>query len=187
MSVAFIVDSYTEKKILQKLCYGAPIRMTNLNGVDVSITAIAKAVASLIRLLKGRHFPIVVVFDREGRGESSEALEQSLRRLLGELYDGEEEIIISCPDRMIENWMLGDATYFRNAFGIELPQNFEGENGKSWIRRVLREKNITYDELTVGVGIFCNIDTKVVSSSSKSFNRLQRQANPYCPWLRRLL
>jgi len=64
MSVAFIVDGYTEKKVLQRLCPGCPIRMTNLNGSDVSIEAIAKIVNSLVKLLKGRSFPVLIIFDR---------------------------------------------------------------------------------------------------------------------------
>ena len=52
MGCAFIVDGQTEKKIVQHLCRDAPVRMTNLNGKDVSIAAIAKRVSSLIKLLK---------------------------------------------------------------------------------------------------------------------------------------
>jgi hypothetical protein len=187
MPAAFVVDGFTEKKILQNLCPGMPIRMTNLNGADVSITAIGKVVSSFIKLFKDRYFPIFVVVDREGRVASSETLEQLLHEELTDVYGvPRDQVIVACPDRMIENWMLGDTVYFREVYEIQLNENFEGQNGKSAIRRLLAEKNVAYHELTVGVGIFCDIDPHVVSSTSESFARLRRRADPYCAWLRRI-
>jgi hypothetical protein len=63
MGAAFIVDAPTEKKILQGLCPDSPIRMTNLNGKDVAIAAIAKRVSSLLKLLKGRYYPVIILVD----------------------------------------------------------------------------------------------------------------------------
>jgi hypothetical protein len=78
MSAAFIVDGVTEKRIVQGLCPGSPVRMTNLNGKGVTPAAIAKAVYSLISLLKGRHYPVFVICDREGRIETSAVIEEAL-------------------------------------------------------------------------------------------------------------
>jgi hypothetical protein len=185
MSVAFVVDGHTEKKIVQRLCPGSPIRMTNLNGVDVSVSAMAKVVSSLIKLFKGRYFPVFVVVDRENRKETSEALEHLL---CDELKAREElkgdHIIVACPDRMIENWMLADSVFFHNRYGIQVDEMVEGRGGKTIIRRLLTTKRITYHELTVGVDIFCGIDPKQVSRSSASFRRFQDRASPYCSWLR---
>ncbi len=49
---AFIVDGFTEMDILTKICPKSPIKRTDLNGKDVTINAMAKKIASHIRLLK---------------------------------------------------------------------------------------------------------------------------------------
>jgi hypothetical protein len=188
MSAAFIVDGHTEKQILQRLCQkNTPIRMTNLNGKDVSITAIAKAVSSFIKLFKDRYFPVFVIFDREGREQSSEGLEELLKEELTRQYCiHAQQIVVGCPDRMIENWMLGDTVYLYQKYDIQIAERYEGQNGKSIIRRLLAEKDVTYHELTVGVEIFSHIDPHVVCKADASFNRFRNRADPYCNWLRRV-
>lgn len=186
MPVAFIVDGYTEKKILQRICCGAPIRMTDLNGRNVSVGAIAKSTGTHIRLFKGRYFPVFVIVDREGKELSATQMEQALREeLCNQPKVNIDEVIIVCPDRMIENWMLGDHLYFRNEFNIEITKSCEGKDGKAIIRRLLKEKNINYHETTVGVDIFCRINPHLVCETNASFARLWREAQHFCPWLRR--
>lgn len=85
MPAAFIVDGLTEKKIIQRLCKGVTVRTLSLNGKNVALTAIAKAAFSLIKLFKGRHYPIILIVDREGRSDTSEDIEEELARLLAEL------------------------------------------------------------------------------------------------------
>ena len=67
---AFIVDGLMEKRIIQKVCPGKPVRLLNCNGKAVSYEAAAKRVASLVRLLKN-NYPIVIIFDREERSDTS--------------------------------------------------------------------------------------------------------------------
>jgi hypothetical protein len=185
MPAAFIVDAQTEKKIVQTICPGVTVRTTNLNGYDVSIDAIAKAVSSLIRLFKGRYFPVFIIIDREGRTQSSEELERHLESELAENHgiDG-SQIIVTFPDRMIENWMIGDVIFFDQVYDIQIAGQYEGQNGKSIIRRLLAEKKITYHETTVGVGIFSHIDPNNICHCSASFKRFRDRAKPYCSWLR---
>ncbi|MET4493248.1 DUF4276 family protein [Bradyrhizobium sp. LA7.1] len=184
MSAAFIVDGLTEKKIIQRLCKGATVRTLALNGKNVALTAIAKAACSLIKLFKGRHYPIVLIVDREGRADLSEEIEEELARLLGELGVAENEIIVSCPDRMIENWMLGDNQYFEEVYDIKISRQYEGTHGKVEIRRLLSAKKISYHEVAVGVEIFCSIDPRRVASEVQSFRRFRTKVGLYCPWLR---
>jgi hypothetical protein len=82
MSLAFIVDGLTEKRIVQALCPNAPVRMTQLNGKDVTVAVLAKAAATLLRVYKERHFPVILLVDRETRELSSTALESALRDAL---------------------------------------------------------------------------------------------------------
>ncbi len=187
MSAAFIVDGHTEKQILQRLCQDTPIRMTNLNGKDVSITAIAKAVSFFMKLFKDRYFPVFVIFDREGSEQSSEGLEELLKEeLISQYCIDAKQLIVACFDRMLENWMLGDTIYFYETYDIQIVECHEGKNGKSIIRRLLAEKDVTYHELTVGVEIFSHIDPHVVCKANASFNCFCNRADPYCNWLRRV-
>jgi len=64
---AFIVDGYTELKIVQNICPGQPIKRTDLNGKSVTIVAMAKKIAWHIRLLGNRYYPIIILVDKEER------------------------------------------------------------------------------------------------------------------------
>lgn len=185
MGAAFIVDGQTEKKIIQHICPEAPIRMTNLNGKNVNIAAIAKTVSSFIKLFKGRYFPVFVLVDREGRNQSAEEIERLLHHELVDCYGlAANDVIVSCPDRMIENWMLADSTYFNRVHGILIESILEGKNGKKELRRLLSEKKIAYHELTVGVEIFVRINPAEMRRNSLSFRRLAERSENICRWMR---
>jgi len=185
MSFAFIVDGQTEKKIIQHLCPDSPIRMTNLNGKDVSVAAIAKRVSSLIKLLKGRYYPVLVLVDRENRQLSAAELESSLEDELANQYGiSTDGLIISCPDRMIENWMLSDAPYLKQAFDIDAPKPAEGLHGKGIMKQLLAKRNAVYHELTIGVEIFTRLDPQQLRANSESFLRMAHRTEHSCRWLR---
>jgi hypothetical protein len=185
MPAAFIVDGLTEKKIIQKVCEGSTVRTTGLNGKNVTLTAIAKVVHSFVRLFKDRHYPVVVVIDREGRPEPSDQIEQELTQLLVGMGVKECNIIVSCPDRMIENWMLGDFEYFDEVFDLQLSSSYEGANGKGEIRRLLRQKEISYHETSIGVEIFTQMNPSIVACNSPSFARLGARCAHFCHWIMR--
>ncbi|WCS24831.1 hypothetical protein LOK46_27510 [Methylobacterium sp. NMS14P] len=106
MSIAFIVDGVSEKKIIQRLCGDATVRITQLNGRDVTLSAIVDKVESFIRLFKDRFSPVYVVVDRESRDIASEDMEQQLREMLAAKNIDVGGIVFCCPDRMIENWII---------------------------------------------------------------------------------
>ena len=184
MAPAFLVDGLTEKKIVQKLCHGATVRMTGVNGKDVELSAIAKAAHSLISLFKGRHYPVILIMDREKRQQSSEEIEDELKRLLEKL-GVMEEVIISCPGRMLESWMLSDDEYFEEIYDIKLDTSYEGSHGKREIRKLLAEKKQTYHEVSVGVDLFCSLDAARIAINSSSFARFRSKTAHFCGWLRR--
>ena len=184
MAPAFLVDGLTEKKIVQRLCHGATVRLTGMNGKDVALEAIAQAAFSLISLFRGRHYPIVLVVDREKRSQPSEQIEKDLKDKLVKMGVANDDIIVACPDRMIENWMLGDDKYFEEFYDIKLEGSCEGLHGKNEVRRLLRSRKETYHEVSVGVDLFCNIDPSRVAAASRSFERFRRQLSPFCNWLR---
>jgi hypothetical protein len=183
MAAAFIVDGATEKKIVQALCQDSPVRMTGLNGRDAAITALAKAIQAFIKLFKGRYYPVIIVVDRETRDMTSEEMEAQLVHELQSYGIDTAHIIMTCPDRMIENWMLADKELMQG-YGIEIDDVLDGCNGKAKLRSLLREKEITYHELTVGVDIFRKADPNIMSRNSASFARFQGRAAPFCQWLR---
>jgi hypothetical protein len=185
VTFAFIVDGITEKKIVQALCPKAPVRMTMLNGKDVAIPVLAKAAATLFRIYKDRYFPVMLIADRESRNISSEEMERALRAALADEGISGEEMIVSCPDRMIENWMLADGAYLQAKFGSASVMMTDGCNGKSEIKRLLREQSIVYHETTVGVEIFQKICPHRIAQRSPSFARFVRIASVYCAWMRR--
>jgi hypothetical protein len=187
MSLAFIVDGQQEKLVLQRLCTDVPIKTTNLNGKDVKLQVIVKTVASLIRLLKGRYFPVFVIIDREGRPETSEQIERYLREELKEVLDMSEDcIVVSVPDRMLENWIIAGNPMCENDQPLySTPEsNPDGSNGKVLIKKQMRDKKLYYYETGNGVEMCCKMDFKGAANRSTSFHRFYSQIAPYCARLR---
>lgn len=160
---AFIVDGFTERNILQSLCPGQPIRRTDLNGKSVSLEAMAKKIASLIRLLNNRHYPIVILVDKENRNISFQDMCNKLHELIVNEGINNLELKIGVADRMIENWILADWMKIHT----ELPklENTDGLNGASKLKELLG----SYGKTTDGVEMFLNADPRTVYSNSPSF------------------
>jgi hypothetical protein len=194
MGIAFIVDGQQEKKVVQRLCTDVPVRVTNLNGKDVELSVIAKTVASLIKLLRGRHFPVFVIVDREGRNESSEQIELFLKNELITNYEVDVEVNIATPDRMLENWIIaGNPMCEDNRLLQENPPPLaDGSNGKVFLKKMLNDKNKSYYETGNGVDLFCTIDMDGAAARdmdgaaarSPIFARFYRKIVLYCPRLR---
>lgn len=187
MTMAFIVDGQLEKLAVQRLCPDAPIRVTNLNGRSVNISALAEKIGTLLKLYGDRYYPIVVLVDREDREASSEQIESDL---LGELVKqgfDPEPLIIACPDRMIENWIVAGKSSYKEAV-IEVPAGGSDDfNGKKHLKKYLAVIGVTYGETTIGVQLFCAIDAKCACESSPSFARFRRKIGPFCPKFREVL
>ena len=115
---AFLVDGQMEKLIIEKLCPNQRVRLTGLNGKDVTIEAIAKKASALIRLLNGKNYPIVVLIDREDRPESAEEIANLLKTEMRN--EGiKDDLIIGVADRMIENWILADWSSLQLIWGFQ--------------------------------------------------------------------
>ncbi|WP_123834432.1 hypothetical protein [Methylobacterium currus] len=183
MPIAFIVDGISEKRIVQKLCSGAQVRTTGLNGRDVTLAAIATKVESLIRLLKDRYYPIFVVLDRESREDGSEYIELEIKKILEEKGICINNIVVSCPDRMIENWIVAGTTHYAGevcdiALDRESPDGF---GGKGVLKEFLQKRKVIYGETTVGVEMFCAMDFEAAAKRSESCRRFLVAISPYCP------
>lgn len=184
MTVAFIVDGQTEKKIVQCICPNSVVRMTQLNGCDVAVSALVKRFVSFIKLFKDRYYPIIIVCDREGRDITAEELE---KRILDGLIQSEipiNNIIVSVPDRMIENWIIADKEYMVETIGVADYNVEDGENGKSIIKLMYDGLGLSYHELAVGASLFPKLKASRISVRSPSFGRLAKAGANYCYWLR---
>src|ERR1044072_2910006 len=100
---AYLVEGDLEQKFIQNTCPGCKVQKINCNGDDVSLEAIAKRVGSLGRFAHTRHSPLIVIFDRERRDETSEQIEAKFREILTH-EQIQVPIIVGIPDRDTESW-----------------------------------------------------------------------------------
>ena len=179
---AFFVDGQTEQKALFQLCPGNPIRLIGCNGKSVSMEAIAKRLATQIKLLSNRNYPIIVLIDREQRKESCTELIKSLTKEVKKL-NKTDEIIINVCDRMIENWILADTINFRNYIKREkklTKTNYEGTSGKSVIKKYYPD----YHETTDGVNLLVSSNLQTLAENSNSFKNFGKSIKKIgCSWL----
>jgi|ERR1035437_10233745 hypothetical protein len=182
---AFLVDGFTEKLVLEKICPNTKINKINCNGSSVSIESIAKRVASLIRIMNNRHYPIIIVIDREDREMSVAEIEENLKQEI--IKAGvSDDIRIGVCDRMIENWILSDWEAYTETCKTEniiKPDNLEGIKGKSFIKKTYP----TYQETTDGVNMLLKASPKIMYENSNSFKNFANQITDInCEWLNTL-
>lgn len=167
-NLAFIVDGQMEQLIIGNICPNKPIRLLNCNGRDVSIEAAAKRAASLIRLMR-RNYPIIIIFDREKRVESSKTICEVFLSAIRQNGIQDVHLIIGVPDRMMENWMLADIQSINTYYGISVTQtSFEGKGGKGHLRKLIEPKN--YQETEDGPEIAKRVNIAVAKSNSESLD-----------------
>jgi hypothetical protein len=179
---AFFVDGQTEQRALHQLCPGQPIRIIGCNGITVTMEAIAKRLATHIKLLNNRNYPIVVLIDREGRKESVIDIKEELELEIAK-FNLNLEILIGVCDRMIENWILADKENFKSYIGLKKKlkeKTFEGLSGKPKLKKYYPE----YHETTDGVKLLSSSNPQVLYDSSPSFNLFVNTVKGLnCEWL----
>jgi len=160
----FIIDGFTEKKIVQELCPGQPVRRTDLNGKSVTITAIAKKIASLIRSLGNKYYPIIILIDKEERPLTFEQIADELMVKLIEEDITDQDIRIGVADRMIENWIIADWEKLTGTMDGK-PINTEGISGSGHIKKAKG----SYDKIIDGVDFFLSARPQVILANSLSY------------------
>jgi hypothetical protein len=160
---AFIVDGFTEKLIIGKICPGKPIRRTDLNGKHVTVKAIANKISSLIRLLNNKYYPIIIVIDREDREKNCEEIIEELRLELTEKGHENDDIRINVADKMLENWIIADWTVITES--EDKPETTDGLRGSS----VIKKHKGSYGKTTDGVELFIKANPSVIYKNSPSF------------------
>lgn len=160
---AFIVDGFTERNIIHNICPGAPIRRTDLNGKNVSIDAMAKKIASLIRLLNNRHYPIIILVDKESRKISCKEMIQKLEDSIKKEGINNLDFRVGVADRMLENWIIADWDKLKSKKGK--PSSTDCINGCGKLKELIG----SYGKTTDCVDMFLNADVKKIYKNSPSF------------------
>lgn len=176
MRPAYLVDGITEQRFIQRACVGSPVKITNLNGSSVSAAAIAKRLSSIIRLWKGRYYPVVVLVDLEKR-ECNPV--DFARQILGFVKGAgvDDQVIISVVDRMIENWMIADPLVWAD---FDLRDNVDGFSGATELKRMMP----SYDKAAHGPDILYRSRASMIYQRSGSFRNLRDSIGEVgCAWM----
>ncbi len=161
---AFIVDGFTEKILLERLCPNKPVKRTDCNGKDVKLSVMAERIASHIRLLGNRHYPIIILVDKEERVITHEKMAEELRLEIEKQGIKNHDLRIGVADRMIENWILAD---WEKLFGSlqDKPQLTDGCNGSAMIKKRIGH----YDKVKDGVAYFLAARQDILYENSPSY------------------
>jgi hypothetical protein len=129
----FFVEGHCEQKFLGATCGAWPVRRINLNGSAVSIEQIVIRIESIFRTMGSCSDPVIVIFDREKREESSKDIAAKAVELLAQRNI---KAIVGVPDRCIETWMLYDPEVVPIS-----GDDHEGSMGASAVRHALGTYN----------------------------------------------
>lgn len=159
---AFIVDGFTEKNIIDRICPNRPVRRTDLNGKSVTLDKIAERLETYIRLFNNKYYPIIIIIDKEDRQQPCEEIIKYIMDKLNIAGFKNDDIRISIADRMIENWLIADTRIFTEK---EKPTKIDGVNGSS----ILKKKYGSYSKSTDCLKIINNFNPEIAYKNSPSF------------------
>lgn len=181
-SPLFIVDGHMEQEIVRRLCPGTPVWRLNLNG-ECGLQAMAKGIGALIKRANNRHYPIVVITDRERREISIHEMEAGI---LDELRDNHQvdvtQIWVFVCDRTIENWILADLQLVNAELHASPKLPTEGQHGKSVLKSLFKSR--TYHETIDGVELFCKVSVSLAKAQSASLRRFAEANLLDCHWIK---
>lgn len=179
MGVAFLVDGHTEQRFIQRICPKKTVQRINLNGSSVGASAIAKRIATQVRLWGGKYFPIIIIIDLEDRDVSHTEFADDL---VAELRNQgiEDSLIVGVADRMIENWIVADAQLLG---WDDVPVVTDGIHGAG----KLKELKGVYDKAGDGPDLLSRARPSRIRARSPSFDALFNKLPilPGCHWLQR--
>lgn len=178
------VEGDLERIFISSNCKGLANRRLG-NGVSVTIDALAKQIGAIWRVQSGGFRNLVVLLDREGRSVTSAEMAQQLLQSLKIACQGAAQIIVGCPDKMIENWILADHAVVTNYLGTECgPYAHEGKGGKGILKNLFRSVGRNYTEVSDGVTLLKRARPKFMSANSASAKTFFEQLNMDCFWLK---
>lgn len=184
-SPAFIVDGFQERRALQKLCPGVPIKILNCNGDDVQVQAIIDRVEALFKNLNNKFYPIYFVLDKEDRKMSAKEFEEQISQKLVKLGI-RDQFIIGVADRMIENWILSDWKNVTKYLSINIDRPKRAADtlrGKSYIKKLFSDHGEKYEETIDGVELLIKSTPAIMKEHSDSFASFANVAEDHCWWM----
>jgi hypothetical protein len=170
---AFIVEGQMEQRIVQRACPGTPVRRIQCNGDHVSLDRLCDFIETQVRLLVNRYYPIVVVFDREGRAESPKQIQAFILDRFAKAGMSAQDIRVYVADRETEDWYLMDIEAICQHYDVRSRgRDYRGKGGLS----ALLEPVHRYHETTIGVDIFFKISKAKVAKCCPMFSALRNTA-----------
>lgn len=166
---AFIVEGHMEQKLIRSLCPGQPVNRIGCNGDAVKIDRMCEFVSTQIRALGNRNYPIIILFDREKRGESRETLRNQMLEQLALRGFGDQDIRVFIADREFEDWYLLDQDSIIRHYKL-LPVRTR-RTGKSGVKAIFEQMG-PYNETRTGVDMFRVIDKSKVGEICGEFRSM---------------
>jgi hypothetical protein len=182
--MAFIVEGQLEQRVVNKACPNHRVVLLGANGDDVAIATICDRIETHYRLFSNRHYPIVVIFDREYRDQTVEAIEEAVITELTARRIDTKQFIFFISDRKFECMFLAhigsDGNYHAN--GCPHTPRVDGMDGVSELKARLAKKNLRYHKTTTGVELFSGVRPSILASRSDAFRRFQAKILQHCRW-----
>jgi hypothetical protein len=154
------------------------------NGDAVAMKTIATRIETHYVLLSNRHYPIIVIFDREKRSQSVEELEAELIVELKDRNIPVDQFIFFISDRDIECLFVCHVSEDGEIIDTGCPKTtcVDGLAGETELRRRLSKKSIIYHKTTTGIDLFRRVRPFIVASKSSNFQRFRSQIVKHCTW-----
>ncbi|WP_439618546.1 hypothetical protein [Shinella sp.] len=174
-----------EADIIKHLCPTAEIRRLQMNGLQFPIMKICDRIAPHVKMLYRKKLKkLIVIIDREQRLITSEEFEDAIRNEISSRGISCENIIITCPDRNFESWIVPFLNE-RCELTDDHQEYTEGKNGKAVIREKYKSIGRAYVETVDGVRLFKLINPHKLREISVSFGRFIELFEEECWWIKR--
>ena len=187
-NIAFIVEGQQEKKIIEQICNFDCVIRSIPNGHKMPIKKMAEVIYGHCRSFGNRHYPVVVIFDREDEKRSNSVFDMT-SKIQYELELIQPKItstmIFGVPDLTLESWILPFVG--KNGIFTKTPVGgFEGKRCLGKLEKRLSDGGITYDKTGNGVSIFVNkVLPHELSKVSASFKLFYDKVKPHCDWFQK--
>ena len=173
MASAFIVEGQMEQRIVHRACPGVPVRRIQCNGDHVSLGRLCDFIETQVRLLVDRYYPIIIVFDREGRSEAPDEIQAFVLNRFAEAGMAEQDIRVYVADRETEDWYLKDIEAICQHYEVQTGgRKYYGKGGLT----SLLEPVHRYHETTIGVDIFFKVSKSKIAACCPMFSALRSTA-----------
>ena len=131
--IAAIVEGHTEEHFVRSTYGAARITRAIPNGRTVDPGVIVDAVLDALELVSGSVTKVLILFDREGRAETAEALAAEVRDGVAARC-GDRVLYVGVSDRQIENWVVADEAEMQLRFNAGYEYGGDGCSGKVVLR-----------------------------------------------------